>query len=48
MPEDLGTVYVWNNSPEFMLYVMKDGKPVYADEFSSARSTTRRRCSPQT
>jgi murein L,D-transpeptidase YcbB/YkuD len=32
MPEDLGTVYVWNNSPEFMLYVMKDGKPIYADK----------------
>ena len=32
MPEDLGAVYVWNNSPEFMLYVMKDGKPIYADK----------------
>ena len=32
MPEDLGSVYVWNNSPEFMLYVMKDGKPIYADK----------------
>ena len=32
MPEDLGVVYVWNNSPEFMLYVMKDGKPIYADK----------------
>jgi len=31
MPEDLGPLYVWNNSPEFMLYVVKDGKPVYAD-----------------
>ncbi len=31
MPEDLGSVYVWNNSPEFMLYVVKDGKPIYAD-----------------
>ena len=25
-------VYVWNNSPEFMLYVMKDGKPIFADK----------------
>ena len=32
MPEDLGSVYVWNNSPEYMLYVMKDGKPIYADK----------------
>ncbi len=32
MPEDLGSVYVWNNSPEFMLYVIKDGKKVYADK----------------
>jgi murein L,D-transpeptidase YcbB/YkuD len=32
MPEDLGRVYVWNNSPEFMLYVVKDGKPIYADK----------------
>ena len=32
MPEDLGAVYVWNNSPEFMLYVVKDGKPIYADK----------------
>ena len=48
MPEDLGSVYVWNNSPEFMLYVMKDGKPIYADKTSSARSTTRRQCSAPT
>jgi murein L,D-transpeptidase YcbB/YkuD len=32
MPEDLGQVYVWNNSPEFMLYVVKDGKRIYADK----------------
>jgi murein L,D-transpeptidase YcbB/YkuD len=32
MPEDLGQVYVWNNSPEFMLYVVKDGKKIYADK----------------
>jgi murein L,D-transpeptidase YcbB/YkuD len=32
MPEDLGSVYVWNNSPEFMLYVVKDGKQIYADK----------------
>ena len=32
MPEDLGAVYVWNNSPEFMLYVVKDGKRIYADK----------------
>jgi L,D-transpeptidase YcbB len=32
MPEDLGSIYVWNNSPEFMVYVVKDGKTVYADK----------------
>jgi murein L,D-transpeptidase YcbB/YkuD len=32
MPEDLGEIYVWNNSPEFMVYVIKDGKPIYADK----------------
>lgn len=32
MPEELGSLYVWNNSPEFMLYVVKDGKPIFADK----------------
>jgi murein L,D-transpeptidase YcbB/YkuD len=32
MPEDLGRVYVWNNTPEFMLYVVKDGKKIFADK----------------
>ncbi len=32
LPEDLGSVYVWNNSPEFRLYVVKDGKRIYADK----------------
>ncbi|MGB6969499.1 MAG: L,D-transpeptidase family protein, partial [Methyloceanibacter sp.] len=32
MPEDLGAIYVWNNSPEFMLYVVKEGKAIYADK----------------
>jgi murein L,D-transpeptidase YcbB/YkuD len=32
MPEDLGSIYVWSNSPEFMLYVVKDGKTIYADK----------------
>jgi L,D-transpeptidase YcbB len=32
LPEDLGSVYVWNNSPEFMLYVVKDGRRIYADK----------------
>ena len=31
MPEDLGPLYVWNNTPEFMVYIVKDGKPIYAD-----------------
>ena len=32
MPEELGSLYVWNNSPEFMLYVVKDGKPIFGDK----------------
>jgi L,D-transpeptidase YcbB len=32
LPENLGDVYVWNNSPEFMVYVVKNGKPIYADK----------------
>jgi L,D-transpeptidase YcbB len=32
MPEDLGSVYVWNNSPEFMLYDVKDDETIYADK----------------
>ena len=30
-------VYVWNNSPAFMLYVVKDGKPSTPTRLSSAR-----------
>jgi murein L,D-transpeptidase YcbB/YkuD len=32
MPEDLGPLYVWLNTPEFMLYVVKDGKTVFSDK----------------
>ena len=32
MPADLGEVYVWNNSPEFMVYVVKNGNTIYADK----------------
>ena len=32
MPEDLGHVYVWSNTPAFMLYVVKDGETIYADK----------------
>jgi L,D-transpeptidase YcbB len=32
MPEELGSVYVWNNSPEFKLYVVKDGKAIFGDK----------------
>ena len=32
MPEDLGNIYVWNNSAAFMLYVVKDNKTIYADK----------------
>ncbi len=32
MPEDLGRTFVQNNIPEFMLYVVKDGKRIHADK----------------
>jgi len=32
MPEELGPLYVWSNTPEFMLYVVKDGKTIFADK----------------
>jgi murein L,D-transpeptidase YcbB/YkuD len=32
MPEHLGSLYVWSNTPEFMLYVVKDGKTIYSDK----------------
>ncbi len=32
MPDDLGPLYVWNNTPEFMVYIVKDGKPIYGDK----------------
>ena len=32
MPEQLGGLYVWNNSPAFMLYVVNDGKRIFADK----------------
>jgi hypothetical protein len=32
MPKDLGRLYVWSNTPEFMLYVIKDGKTIYYDK----------------
>jgi L,D-transpeptidase YcbB len=32
MPEDLGPLYVWINVPAFELYVVKDGKTIYADK----------------
>ena len=32
MPEELGTLYVWLNTPEFMLYVVKDGETIFEDK----------------
>lgn len=32
LPENLGSIYVWNNSPEFKLYVVKDGKAIFGDK----------------
>jgi murein L,D-transpeptidase YcbB/YkuD len=32
MPEDLGSVYVQDNVPEYMLYVVKNGKTIHSDK----------------
>jgi len=32
MPEDLGSLHLWLNVPEFTVYVFKDGKPIYSDK----------------
>jgi murein L,D-transpeptidase YcbB/YkuD len=32
MPEDLGSLYLWLNIPEFNVYVVKDGKSIYSDK----------------
>ena len=32
MPADLGHIYVQDNVPEFMLYIVKDGKRIHADK----------------
>jgi L,D-transpeptidase YcbB len=32
MPEDLGSLYLWLNVPEFNVYVVKDGKSIYSDK----------------
>jgi murein L,D-transpeptidase YcbB/YkuD len=32
MPEELGELYVWLNTPEFMLYVVKDGETILEDK----------------
>ena len=32
MPKDLGSFYVWNNSPEFVTKVVKDGKTIYTEK----------------
>jgi L,D-transpeptidase YcbB len=32
MPESLSPIYVWLNTPEFMLYVVKDGETIFRDK----------------
>jgi murein L,D-transpeptidase YcbB/YkuD len=32
MPEDLGSLCLWLNVPEFNVYVVKDGKSIYSDK----------------
>jgi murein L,D-transpeptidase YcbB/YkuD len=39
MPEKLGSLYVWSNTPEFMLYVVKDGKTIFADKTQVGTAT---------
>ena len=39
MPEHMGPLYVWSNTPEFMLYVIKSGKTIFADKTQVGTST---------
>jgi L,D-transpeptidase YcbB len=39
MPADLGPLYVWGNTPEFMLYVVKDRKAIFADKTQVGTAT---------
>ena len=32
MPETLGPLYVWLNTPEFMMHVVKDGKTIHSEK----------------
>ena len=32
MPEDMGSLHLWLNVPEFAVYVFKDGKSIYSDK----------------
>jgi murein L,D-transpeptidase YcbB/YkuD len=32
MPQDLGALYVWLNIPEFMVYIVKNGKTIHAEK----------------
>lgn len=32
MPEDLGRFYVWDNLPEFMTHVVKDGEEIFSEK----------------
>jgi murein L,D-transpeptidase YcbB/YkuD len=39
MPAELGPLYVWSNTPEFMLYVVKDGKAIFSDKTQVGTAT---------
>jgi murein L,D-transpeptidase YcbB/YkuD len=32
MPQDLGTLYVWLNVPEYMVYIVKNGKTIHTEK----------------
>ena len=39
MPADLGPLYVWSNTPEFILYVVKNGKAIFMDKTQVGTAT---------
>lgn len=39
MPENLGEFYVWNNAPEFMVRVVKDGNVIHKDKIIVGQPT---------
>ncbi|MEZ5924919.1 MAG: L,D-transpeptidase family protein [Hyphomicrobiaceae bacterium] len=40
LPRDLGPLYIWNNIPEFLTRVVKDGAPIYEERIVVGKPNT--------